>query len=397
MTDFKELQQQYEFDVYPKRDVVLVRGEGAKVWDDTGREYIDCVAGHGVANLGHCHPKVVQAVTEQAQRLLSCSGVFYNDVKARLLERLAGITPGNLNRAFLCNSGTETIEAAIKFARFATGKQEFVCAMRGFHGRTMGALSATFTKEYREPFVPVVEGFQFAPFNNFAKLAEKVNDNTAAIMLEIVQGEGGVNVGKAEFFAQVSDLCRERGVLLIIDEVQTGFCRTGKMFACEHFGLEPDILCLAKAMAGGFPMGAVVCSDRIEVPVGRHGSTFGGNPLACAASLAAIDAMIEERLAEAAAEKGAYLMERLKAAELPKVRDIRQLGLMIGIELKEKSQPYLVRLMEKGVLALPAGATVVRLLPPLVITHPELDTVAETLIEVLSADSTAGSGGSSEG
>ena len=384
MTDFKELQQQHEFDVYPKRDIVLVRGEGAKVWDDTGREYIDCVAGHGVANLGHCHPRVVQAVSEQAQRLVSCSGVFYNDVKARLLERLAAITPGNLNRAFLCNSGAETIEAAIKFARFATGKQEFVCAMRGFHGRTMGALSATFTKEYREPFVPIVEGFQFTPFNNFAKLEEKVNDNTAAVMLEIVQGEGGVNLGKAEFFEQVGELCRERGVLLIIDEVQTGFCRTGRMFACEHFGVEPDILCLAKAMAGGLPMGAVVCSDKLEVPVGRHGSTFGGNPLACAASLAAIDAMEEEGLAEAAAEKGAHLLDRLQSADLPKVREIRQLGLMIGIELKEKSQPHLVRLMEKGVLALPAGATVVRLLPPLVITHAELDTVAETLVEVLS-------------
>ena len=209
--------------------------------------------------------------------------------------------------------------------------------MRGFHGRTMGALSATFTKEYREPFVPVVEGFQFTPFNNFAKLAEKVNDNTAAIMLEIVQGEGGVNLGKPEFFEQVGELCRERGVLIIIDEVQTGFCRTGKMFACEHFGVEPDILCLAKAMAGGLPMGAVVCSDKLEVPIGRHGSTFGGNPLACAASLAAIDAMEEEGLAEAAAEKGAYLLERLQAADLPKVREIRQLGLMIGIELKEKS------------------------------------------------------------
>ena len=173
-------------------------------------------------------------------------------------------------------------------------------------------------------------------------------------------------------------------MLLIIDEVQTGFCRTGRMFACEHFGVEPDILCLAKAMAGGIPMGAVICSDKLEVPVGRHGSTFGGNPLACAASLAAIDAMEEEGLAEAAAEKGAYLLERLQAADLPKVREIRQLGLMIGIELKEKSQPHLVRLMEKGVLALPAGATVVRLLPPLVITHAELDTVAEALIEVLS-------------
>ena len=379
-----ELQQRYEFDVYPKRDVVLVRGEGARVWDDAGREYIDCVAGHGVANLGHCHPKVVEAVAEQAQRLMICSGVFYSDVKARLLERLVGIAPGGLTRAYLCNSGAETIEAAIKFARFTTGKHELVCAMRGFHGRTMGALSATFTREYREPFVPVVEGFRFAPFNNFAKLEAQVGDDTAAVLLEVVQGEGGVNLGKAEFFSQVGELCRDRGVLLVIDEVQTGFCRTGKMFACEHFGLEPDILCLAKAMAGGLPMGAVVCSDKVTPPVGRHGSTFGGNPLACAASLAAIDAMVEERLDQAAAEKGAYLRERLEASELPKVRELRQLGLMIGIELKEKSQPYLVRLMERGVLALPAGATVLRLLPPLTITRAELDTVAEALVEVLS-------------
>ena len=379
-----ELQQRYEFDVYPKRDVVLVRGEGARVWDDAGREYIDCVAGHGVANLGHCHPKVVEAVAEQARRLMICSGVFYSDVKARLLERLVGIAPGGLTRAYLCNSGAETIEAAIKFARFTTGKHELVCAMRGFHGRTMGALSATFTREYREPFVPVVEGFRFAPFNNFAKLEAQVGDDTAAVLLEVVQGEGGVNLGKAEFFSRVGDLCRERGVLLVIDEVQTGFCRTGKMFACEHFGLEPDILCLAKAMAGGLPMGAVLCSDKVTPPVGRHGSTFGGNPLACAASLAAIDAMVEERLDQAAAEKGAYLRERLEASELPKVRELRQLGLMIGIELKEKSQPYLVRLMERGVLALPAGATVLRLLPPLTITRAELDTVAEALVEVLS-------------
>ena len=379
-----ELQRRYEFDVYPKRDVVLVRGQGARVWDDAGREYIDCAAGHGVASLGHCHPKVAEAVAEQARRLLTCPGIFYNDVKARLLERLVGIAPGGLTRAYLCNSGAETIEAAIKFARFTTGKHELVCAMRGFHGRTMGALSATFTREYREPFVPVVEGFRFAPFNNFAKLEAQVGDDTAAVLLEVVQGEGGVNLGKAEFFSQVGELCRERGVLLVIDEVQTGFCRTGKMFACEHFGLDPDILCLAKAMAGGLPMGAVLCSDKVTPPVGRHGSTFGGNPLACAASLAAIDAMVEERLDLAAAEKGAYLRERLEARELPKVRELRQLGLMVGIELKEKSQPYLVRLMERGVLALPAGATVVRLLPPLTITHAELDTVAEALTEVLS-------------
>ena len=385
MSDFKELEQQFEFDVYPKRDLVLVRGAGARVWDDTGKEYIDCVAGHGVANVGHCNERVVAAVAEQAQRLLSCSGVFYNDMKARLLEKLVGIAPASVTRAFLCNSGTETIEAAIKFARFSTKKSEFVCAMRGFHGRTMGALSATFTREYRDPFMPIVEGFQYAPFNNFAKLEEKVNDNTAAILLEVVQGEGGVNLGQAEFFSSVQDLCKTRGVLLIIDEVQTGFCRTGKMFASEHFDLEPDILCLAKAMAGGLPMGAVLCSERVEAPVGKHGSTFGGNPLVCAAALATLDYLVENQLDQQARDKGAYFVDRLSRHELPKVREIRQMGLMIGVELKEKGQPYLLGLMERGVLALPAGATVVRFLPPLTISYEELDRVADTLVDVLSA------------
>jgi len=385
VSDFKQLEQRFEFDVYPKRDLVLVRGEGARVWDDTGKEYIDCVAGHGVANVGHCNEQVVAAVAEQAQRLISCSGVFYNDTKARLLEKLVGVTPVSVTRAFLCNSGTEAIEAAIKFARFSTKKQELVCAMRGFHGRTMGALSATFTREYRDPFAPIVEGFQYAPFNNFSKFQEKVNNNTAAILLEVVQGEGGVHLGQAEFFGRIQELCKKQGTLLIIDEVQTGFCRTGKMFASEHFDLEPDILCVAKAMAGGLPMGAVLCSDRVEAPVGKHGSTFGGNPLVCAASLAAMDYMVENQLHEQARDKGAYFVNRLSGHELPKVREIRQLGLMIGVELKEKGQPYLVELMERGVLALPAGATVVRFLPPLTITHEELDRVADTLVDVLSA------------
>jgi len=381
--DFKELEQRFEFDVYPKRDVVLVRGKGARVWDDNGKEYIDCVAGHGVANVGHCNERVVAAVAEQAQRLISCSGTFYNDTRAHLLEKLVTITPASVTRAFLCNSGAETIEAAIKFARYTTKKQELVCAMRGFHGRTMGALSATFTREYRDPFTPIVEGFHYAPFNNFAKFEEKVSDNTAAILLEVVQGEGGVNLGQKEFFARIQELCRTRGILLIIDEVQTGFCRTGKMFATQHFELEPDILCLAKAMAGGLPMGAVLCSERVEVPVGKHGSTFGGNPLVCAAALAAIDYMVENGLDEEACEKGAYFVERLSRHGTTKVREMRQLGLMIGVELKEKAQPYLMELMKRGILALPAGATVLRFLPPLTISYEELDQVADALIEVL--------------
>jgi len=383
MTDFKKLEQTYEFDVYPKREIVLVRGKNARVWDSEGKEYIDCVAGHGVASIGHCNEKVIEAIEKQAGQLISCAGTFYNDARASLLEKLMSIAPKSLKRAFLCNSGTETVEAAIKFARFTTKRKEFITAMRGFHGRTMGAMSATFNPEYRKDFEPIVEGFHYVPFNNFEKLLEKVNDQTAAVILEIVQGEGGVHIGDRDYFAKVRKLCNERNLLLIIDEVQTGFCRTGKMFACNHFDLEPDILCLAKAIAGGLPMGAVLCSDKIEAPVGKHGSTFGGNPLVCAAAIAAIDYMLENRLDEQARAKGDYFVEKIEQHSFANVREIRHLGLMIGIELKDKSTPYLLKLMEKGVLALPAGATVLRLLPPLTISYEDLDFVAEQLAGVL--------------
>lgn len=383
MSEWMKLENTYAFDVYPKRDLVLVKGSGAKVWDDQGREFIDCVAGHGVASIGHANPSVVAAIQQQAQQLITCSGIFYNDTRARLLEKLISVTPKNLTRAFLCNSGTESLEAAIKFARFTTGKTEFVCAMRSFHGRTMGALSATFNPKYKKSFAPLVPGFQFAPFNNFEKLAAKVAENTAAILLEVVQGEGGVNVGQAEFFAQVQTLCREKGILLIIDEVQSGFCRTGKFFAVEHFGIEPDLLCVAKALGGGFPVGGVICSEKIAAPLGKHGTTFGGNPLACAAALAAIDFMQEQNLAQQAAEKGKYLVEKLSEFDLPRVREIRGLGLMIGIELKEKVKPFLLALIDEGVLTLPAGSTVLRLLPPLTISSPELDFVIEKVVKVL--------------
>jgi len=386
MMDFKGLEKQYEFDVYPKRDLVLVRGRNAKVWDDQGKEYIDCVAGHGVANVGHCNEKVVAAIEKQARQLISCSGIFYNDARALILQKLVSIAPRSLQRAFLCNSGSESIEAAIKFARFTTKRKDFICAMRGFHGRTMGAMSATFNPEYRKDFEPIVHGFHYVPFNHFGKLKETVNDDTAGVIMEVVQGEGGVNIGNGEYFANVRKLCDERGILLIIDEVQTGFCRTGKMFACNHFDLEPDIMCLAKAIAGGLPMGAVLCSDKVQIPFGKHGSTFGGNPLACAAAIAAIDYMLENRLDEQAKDKGDYFVGKVKEHKFANVREVRNLGLMIGIELKEKSTPYISKLIEKGVLAMPAGATVLRLLPPLTISKEELDFVVEKLVEVLVAN-----------
>lgn len=383
MKDFIELEKLYEFDVYPKRDVVIVKGKNAKVWDERGREYIDCVGGHGVVNVGHCNDQVVEAIIEQSQKLISCAGTFYNDTRALLLEKLISITPKNLKRAFLCNSGAESIEAAIKFARLATQKTEFICAMKGFHGRTMGSLSATFNPKYRQDFTPLVPGFQFVPFNNFEKLKKKISENMAGIILEVVQGEGGVNIGKREFFQQVRKLCDEQQILLIIDEVQTGFCRTGKMFAIEHFGIEPDILCLAKSIAGGIPMGAVLCSEKIKAPVGKHGSTFGGNPIACAAAIAAINYMIENKLDKQAEKKGTYFIKKFKQYSFERVRQVRNIGLMIGIELKEKVKPFILELLKEGVLTLPAGSTVLRLLPPLTISYEELDIVLEKLVKVL--------------
>lgn len=383
MTDYRLLENQYGFNVYPKRDVVIVRGRNAKVWDDQGREYIDCVGGHGSANLGHCNEKIIHALTEQAQKLITCPNILYNDVRGRFLEKLIGIMPTHLTRAFLTNSGAESVEGAIKFARYATKKTDFVCAMRGFHGRTLGALSATFKPEYKKDFEPLVPGFHHVPFNNYEKLKAAITDRIAAVLLEIVQGEGGIHIGDPEYFKNVQALCRERNILFILDEVQTGFCRTGKMFAFQHFDLKPDILCLAKSIAGGVPMGAVVCSEKIEVPLGKHGTTFGGNPLTCAAGIAAIDFMIENELDKQAREKGEYLAQKLKDLNPQKVREIRQLGLMVGIELKEKAMPHILALIEKGVLTLPSGTTVIRLLPPLTIDYKELDIVAERLGEVL--------------
>ena len=375
------IEQRYAFEVFPKRDIAIVRGEGATLYDESGRAYIDCVAGVGVASVGHANPDVARAIGEQAQTLITCPGIFYNDVRARLLEKLVSITPPGVSRAFLCNSGTEANEAAIKFAMHATGRRGFVCAMRGFHGRTVGALSAT--HKHRNAWEPLLDGFDFVPFNNVDKLRAAVSDDTAAVVVEIVQGEGGVRLGDAAFFAAAREVCDAHGALLIVDEVQTGFCRTGRFFACEHHGVEPDILCLAKAMAGGVPMGAVVVGDAVPAETGMHGSTFGGNPLACAASLATIEVMEREGLAEQARAKGALFAASFARRGSSKVRAVRQIGLMIGIELKERARPHIEALMTHGVLALPAGPTVIRLLPPLVIEDEALDEVAARLHETL--------------
>jgi acetylornithine/LysW-gamma-L-lysine aminotransferase len=256
--------------------------------------------------------------------------------------------------------------------------------MRGFHGKTMGALAATWGPEYQKPFAPMLPGLKHVPYNNLTKLEAAVGDKTAAILLEVIQGEGGVRIGDKEYFQKVRQACDANGVLLIIDEVQTGFGRTGTMFACEQF-VEPDMLCLAKSLAGGIPMGAVLCNDRIKVPVKSHTSTFGGNPTACAAALASVDVIEKEGLVEKSKTLGEYFLKKIGDLKSSKIREVRGLGLMLGIELKEKAGPYVQKLMEKGVIVLLAGATVIRLLPPLVITKEEIDTVVQALKETLGA------------
>ncbi|HID90979.1 TPA: aminotransferase class III-fold pyridoxal phosphate-dependent enzyme, partial [Candidatus Bathyarchaeota archaeon] len=293
--DVMEIEGRCSSRVAPKRPIVIVRGQGAVVWDIDGREYIDCIGGHGVCNVGHCHPRVVDAIRRQAGRLIACPNSMYNDVRAKLLERLIEVTPRGLTKAFLANSGAESVECALKLARRYTGKTEVIAMRRGFHGRTMGSLSATWRPEYRRPFEPLVPGFKHVPFGDADAVRKAVTDDTAAVIVEPVQGEGGVHVSPDGYLQQLREVCDDRGLLLVFDEVQTGFGRTGKMLALEHWGVLPDVICLAKAIAGGVPMGATVAKGEVmdALRPKEHGSTLGGNPLACAAAMAAIDVVVE--------------------------------------------------------------------------------------------------------
>jgi acetylornithine/LysW-gamma-L-lysine aminotransferase len=382
--NFMEMERRHESGIAVKWEITLVRGQGARLWDDQGRVYIDCATGHGVAILGHAHPTVTAAIQQQAATLITSSDTCFSDVRALFLERLTEVAPAGLQRVFLCNSGAESVEGALKFARYSTGRHGVVAAMRGFHGRTMGALSATHNPHYREPFEPLVPGFGHIPYNNLGAAEAAITEETAAVIVEPVQGEGGVRPATAEFLQGLRRLCDERGALLILDEIQTGMGRTGKLFACQHHDVVPDILCLGKGIGGGVPMGAIVMGPRVaELKPGLHGSTFGGNALACAAGLAVFDVLEKEGLPARAAEKGAYVFSRLRQIQSRLVREVRGQGLMIGIELSQKSRPYIGALMERGVISMAAGPTVLRLLPPLNIPDADLEVVLDAVAEVL--------------
>ena len=384
MIQYKEMEDKVSMGILPKRDVVIVRGKGTRLWDTEGKEYIDCVGGHGTANIGHNHPVVVEALVRQAEQLMICPDMFYNNVRAKLVTTLAQVAPAGLDRLYLCNSGTEAVEAALKFARVATKRTGVIAAQRGFHGRTFGALSATWNPKYRKPFQPLVPGFSHVKYNDMQAIDSAIDDGTAAVILEVVQGEGGVRLGTESYLKKVEALCRNRGSLLILDEVQTGFGRTGTMFACQHYAIQPDIICVAKAMAGGLPVGAVLCSDLVkEIPTMSHGNTFGGSPIVCAAALGTLSVLQNSGIIQNAREMGIYFRERLETLDLRIIREIRGLGLMIGLELKSRVSPVLKGLMDHGILALPAVNTVLRFLPPLSITADDIYQVVDALKIVL--------------
>jgi acetylornithine/LysW-gamma-L-lysine aminotransferase len=361
-----------EFGEGTRSRLTLVRAEGAFLFDETGRRYVDLGASHGVGNLGGAHPEVVRAIQEQADRLIHLGSGYAHPVRTAFLERLLRLLPPRFVRVFLSNSGTEAVEAMIKIARSATGRAKVVAARRGFHGRTFGSLSATWRKELREPFEPLVPEFVHAPYNDPAAIESAVDERTALVLLEPVQGEGGVHVGSTEFLRAARAACDRTGALLGFDEVQTGLGRTGRLFAFEHSGVVPDVLSLAKSLAGGVPIGATITTEEVAARFrGTHHSTFGGNPLACAAGNAALDVIVRERLAERAARLGEMLPPHFSGVLPDRVREVRGLGLMWGIELRDRATPVLSELQSRGYLAISAGSTVVRLLPPLVIEESD--------------------------
>jgi len=379
--DIIEKDSKYVFQNYTRQPIAITSGQGALVRDSQGKEYIDCVAGIAVNNIGHCHPAIVEAISRQVSELIHVSNLYYTPQQAELAARLVPRT--GMDRVFFCNSGTEAVEGALKLARRATGRTDFVAAEHSFHGRTMGALSVTHKPQYREPFQPLIQKVEFVAYNDVEALKGAVNNDTAALILEPIQGEGGIRVPDDGYLQAARDICDDAGALLIFDEVQTGMGRTGKWFAREHSGVVPDIMTMAKAMAGGLPMGALLAREQTasKMQKGDHAATFGGGPLLCAAALASLTVIEDEGLVDRSARMGRYLVDKLEGLELEAVREIRGKGLMVGMELAVKCGPVVDYARENGVLLNCTSDSVLRFVPPLVITQEQIDRVIDVVAE----------------
>ncbi len=386
--------RQYLMDTYARYPLALARGQGTRVYDVEGREYLDFIAGIAVNVLGHCHPKVTLALQQQAHRLMHTSNLFYTEPQVQLAREL--VTHSFAGKVFFCNSGAEANEAAIKLARRwaherdGAGRYEIVSMLNSFHGRTLATLTATGQEKVQKGFEPLPEGFRYVPFNDTEALSQAVTSKTAAVLLEIVQGEGGVQVVTPAFLKACREISRERGALLILDEVQTGIGRTGRLFAYEHFGVTPDVMTLAKGLGGGVPIGACLATDDVAKAFtpGSHASTFGGNPLVCAAALAVLAAILEDQdLLSQCTRLGEYFMKGLQELQgrCPAVTAVRGLGLLIGVEVTVDARELVHDLRKRGILANATSERVLRFAPPLIVTHAEIDRVVTTLGDVIEA------------
>jgi acetylornithine/LysW-gamma-L-lysine aminotransferase len=383
-------EDQFMGNLYQRFPVTIEKGKGSHVWDVNGKEYIDCMGGYGVALVGHQNERVVNAIKEQVDKIITVHSSLYNKTREEFLKLLIGLAPKNLTQVHLNNSGAEAVEAAMKFARKFTGKKGMVAMKGSYHGKSFGALSLTFNPKYKKAFQPLVEKVSFASYGDIESLREVVDDDTAFVILEPIQGESGIIVPQDGFLQEVRKLCDEKGILLIFDEIQAGLGRTGRLWACEHWDTSPDIMCLAKGIAGGVPMGATLVRPDILAAIskGEHSSTFGGNPLSCAAGTAALKALTEDGLVENSEKMGKIFREGLEKLKEKHtiIREIRGKGLMIGVEMKFEVRDILMNLIKEGVLMLYSGRNILRILPPLVISEEDITKVLQSLDSVLSEE-----------
>lgn len=385
---YHDIDNQYYLKAFKRYPIVLERGQGAHVWDIEGNEYIDALAGIAVNSVGHCHPTVVAAIREQSERLIHISNFYLSKPQAELSEKLAKLS--GLKRVFFTNSGSESVEGAFKIARkyaHSIGRGGTILSFEGcFHGRTLATI-ATGKKQMQKGFAPIPAGFKQLPFNDMTAVRNTADKETAAIIIEPIQGEGGINVADKTFLTELSDFCRQENIVLIFDEIQCGMGRTGKLFAGEHFGIKPDIMTLAKALGGGVPIGAVLSSEKIAsaIKFGDHGTTFGGNPLACATALAVLRIIEDEQLLKQVGEKSVWLKEQINNIKEPSIKEVRGLGLMIGIEFNFETKPLVLEMLHRGVLANSTVGNILRLVPPLNIDYEDLEKIMDVIKKSIKA------------
>jgi acetylornithine/LysW-gamma-L-lysine aminotransferase len=373
--------------LYQRFPVNIAKGKGTRVWDTAGKEYIDCMGGYGVAVVGHCNERVVNAIKRQAEILITAHMSTYNDTRLRFMEKIASAAPPSLNKIFFANSGAESVEAALKFARKYSGRHGVIAMNGGYHGKTFGALSVTHSEKYRKSFMPLLDGVKFVPYSDPSLLEEVIDDTIGCVILEPIQGETGIIVPPDDLLPKIREICNRRNLVLIFDEIQSGLGRTGKMWAGQNWNTTPDIMCLAKGIAGGIPMGLVLAKQEImdTMKLGEHSSTFGGSPIACAAGTATMEALIDDKLIDNAAKMGVHFKEGLnRLQEKHKIiRQVRGIGMMLGVELRFDVKDILFDGIRRGLLILYSGRNILRLLPPLVMDETTVSRVVDIIDIIL--------------